>query len=332
MSHPAASKQVVLCGSIAFDYLMRFPGHFHEYILPEHLNRLSLSFLVDDMRKQRGGVSANIAYNMGLLGARPLLFGTAGKDFGDYRRWLEDHGVDTRGVRVIEDRFTASFFVTTDLDNRQIASFYAGAMGAADLLSLHDLDREAIEFVVISPNSVEAMAKAVRECKQLGIPFVYDPSQQTVRLEKQDLLDGIHGSLMLIVNDYELELIEKKTGLTSAEIAAETHHLIITRGEEGVTIIVDGHTHHVPAARTGQVADPTGSGDAFRGGFLRAYLAGVDWQTAGKIGALAATYCIEVVGTQSQSYTHAEFLQRFEQVYGDAAAAAEVLGESRRVS
>jgi adenosine kinase len=320
------SKQVILCGSIAYDYLMKFPGHFNEHILPEHIDRLSLSFLVDEMRKQRGGVSANIAYNMGLLGATPLLFGTVGQDFGDYRQALQAVGVDTSGVTIIEDKFTASFFVNTDLDNRQIATFYAGAMGDAEQLSIADLDRSKIEFVVVSPNSIEAMAKAVRECKELDIPYVYDPGQQTVRLEKDDLLAGLDGSLMLLANDYELSLIEKKTGLTSAEIENLTHLLIVTKGEHGASIITDDATHHVNAVTPQQISDPTGGGDAFRGGFFRAYTAGADLDTAGKIGALAATYCLEAAGTQVQSYSREEFVSRFEGVYGDPAKVKEVLG------
>lgn len=311
------SKQVVLVGSVAYDYIMRFPGHFNEHILPEHLDRLSLSFLVEEMRKERGGVAANIGYTMGLLGARPLLFATAGQDFGDYHEWLERHGVDASGVTVLPDKFTASFFVNTDLGNRQIATFYAGAMGDAARLSLSDLNAENIQFVVVSPTAPDAMAKAVRECKELGLPYIYDPSQQIVRLDKEELLEGIRGSLMLIVNDYELGLIEKKTGLESAEIRALTQHLVVTKGEHGVSILNDG-IHHIPAALTEQIADPTGVGDAFRGGFLRAYLGGADWETAGKVGALAATYCLEHVGPQAHRYTPDEFLLRFEQTFGDA--------------
>ncbi|MCB0077401.1 MAG: carbohydrate kinase family protein [Anaerolineales bacterium] len=312
------TKQIILVGSIAYDYLMRFSGHFNNHILPEHLERLSLSFLVDDMRRERGGVAANIGYTMGLLGGHPLLFGTVGRDFGDYRDWLTRHGVDTGGVVVLQDLFTASFFVTTDLDNRQIASFYAGAMAEAAQLSLEDLNPEHIELVVISPTAPDAMAKAVHECKMLGLPYVYDPSQQTVRLTKEELIDGIDGSLMLIVNDYELNLIEKKTGLESAEIHAMTHNLIVTRGEHGITILNDG-MHHIPAALTENIVDPTGVGDAFRGGLLRAYVGGADWTIAGKVGALAATFCLENVGTQGHHYTIEEFILRFEQLYGGGA-------------
>jgi adenosine kinase len=320
-------KQVVIIGSVAYDYIMQFPGHFNEHILPEHLDRLSLSFLVDDMRKERGGSGANIAYSMGVLGERPLLFATVGQDFGDYREWLEAHGVDTSGVTTLNDKFTASFFVNTDLGNRQIATFYAGAMGQAARLSLHDLNVDNIEFVCISPTAPDAMAKAVRECKELGIPYVYDPSQQTVRLSKEELLEGIEGSMMLIVNDYELTLIENKTELTSAELHALTGTLIITRGEHGLTIL-DDKAYHVPAALTDTIGDPTGLGDAFRGGLFRARVGGADWETAGKIGALAATYCLESFSPQAE-YTHDEFVVRFEEVYGDAEPVrALLLGET----
>jgi adenosine kinase len=317
-------KQVVLVGSVAWDYIMRFPGHFNEHILPEHLDRLSLSFLVDEMRKERGGVAANIGYTMALLRSRPLLFATVGQDFGDYREWLEQQGVDTSGVLVIEDKFTASFFVNTDEGNRQIATFYAGAMGDAGKLSLHDLNADMIEFVIISPTAPDAMAKAVRECKELGIPYIYDPSQQTVRLSREELLEGIQGSLMLIVNDYELNLIEKKTGYESAEIHAMTGALVVTRGEKGLTILND-RLYQIPAALTDSIVDPTGVGDAFRGGFLRAYAGGAGWETAGQIGALAATYCLEAMGPQSQSYTIEEFAIRFEEHYGRADRVREIL-------
>lgn len=320
-------KQVVIIGSVAYDYIMQFPGHFNEHILPEHLDRLSLSFLVDDMRKERGGSGANIAYSMGILGGRPLLFATVGQDFGDYGDWLEAHGVDTSGVMTLNDKFTASFFVNTDLGNRQIATFYAGAMGQAARLSLHDLNTENIEFVCISPTAPDAMAKAVRECKELGISYVYDPSQQTVRLSKEDLLEGIEGSMMLIVNDYELTLIENKTELTSAELHAMTGTLIVTRGEHGLTILND-ETYHVAAALTDTIGDPTGLGDAFRGGLFRARVGGADWETAGKIGALAATYCLESFSPQAE-FTYDEFVVRFEQVYGNAEPVrAILLGEA----
>jgi adenosine kinase len=319
------TKQVVLTGSVAFDYIMRFPGNFTEHILPDQLERLSLSFLVDDMRKEKGGIAANIGYTMGLLGANPLLVATAGQDFGDYRAWLEQNHVDTSGVKVIDGKFTASFFVNTDEGNRQIATFYAGAMGDSAELSLTEIDREKTEFVVVSPASPDGMVKMVRQSKELGIPYVYDPSQQTVRLSAEDLREGIDGSLMLIVNDYELSLIEKRTGWDSAVIARKVATLVITKGEHGATVITRDGVFDTAAALTDTVADPTGGGDAFRGGFFRAYTAGADWTTAAQIGSLAATYCLEQVGTQAHTYTIPDFIARYARYYGDTGKVETVL-------
>lgn len=312
----SSEKKVVCIGSIAFDCLMQFPGDFREHILIEHLDRLSVSFLVDEMRREHGGVAANIAYTMALLGSKPLLFGTVGRDFGDAARRLEALGVDTSGVLEIEDKYTASFFVSTDEGNRQIAMFYAGAMADADRLTLTDLALDTVQLVIISPTAPAAMAKAVRECLDLGVPYVYDPSQQIVRLSAEELLEGIRGSTMLIVNDYELGLIERKTGKESAELRAMTGTLIVTRGEKGVSILGPDFVQ-VPAVRAREEVDPTGIGDAFRGGFLAAYSKGADLKTAAEVGALAATWCLETIGTQNHFFTLEEFISRSDEAYGN---------------
>ena len=190
---------VIVTGSIAFDYIMSFPGRFVEHILPEQLEHLSVSFLVDEMRRQYGGTAPNIAFNLALLGERPRVMGTAGQDFCEYRTWLEQHGVDTSLVREEADLFTASFFVSTDLDGNQIASFYTGAMARARELSL--VDNEA-DLITVSPNDPEAMVKYPAECQELGLPYLYDPSQQIVRLSGEDLKAGLEGCDLLVVNEY----------------------------------------------------------------------------------------------------------------------------------
>lgn len=319
------APSIVLAGSIAYDYIMFFPGHFSEHILPEHIDRLSVSFLVDSMRKERGGVATNIAYTLALLGEQPTVMATAGQDFGDYQATLEASGVDTSAVKIIDNEFTASFFVSTDRANCQIANFYTGAMAYAGELSFADLDYLQIRLAVVSPTDPRAMAKYVRECRELGITLLYDPSQQIIRLSAEELLAGIDASELLVVNDYELGMIEKKTGLTSAEIRTMVRTLVVTRGEHGSTIINNGEAYHIPVVPATRIADPTGVGDAYRAGFIKGYLHGADWEICGRLGALTATYSLEQVGPQNHAFTRDEFLARYEENFGPAPMVARLL-------
>ena len=228
---------IIVTGSVAFDYLMSFPGRFSEHILPEQIHQVSLSFLVDSMHKQRGGCAPNIAYTLALLGERPTVMATVGQDFGEYRAWLESVGVDTSATIEVEDEFTSSFFVNTDQANNQIASFYIGAMGKADRLSFHDLVHEKVDVAIISPNAPAAMVKYARECQELGVPYIYDPSQQIVRLSGDELLAGTRGARLLIVNEYEFGMLKNKTSLSDDELLAQPEITIITLGEEGNGLI-----------------------------------------------------------------------------------------------
>ena len=309
---------IIVTGSVAFDYLMSFPGRFSEHILPEQIHQVSLSFLVDSMRKQRGGCAPNIAYTLALLGERPTVMATVGEDFGEYRAWLEGIGVDTSATVEVEDEFTSSFFVNTDQDNNQIASFYIGAMGKADTLSFHDIDHKSIDIAIISPNAPVAMTKYARECQELSIPYIYDPSQQIVRLSGHDLLEGARGSQVLIVNEYEFGMLKNKTGLSGEELLTQPEVTIITRGESGSTIYVEGQVLKIPGVPPSHLAEPTGVGDAYRGGIIKGMLRGYRWETTGRIAALAATYVLEQHGTQSHSYTLSEFVERYRQAFGDA--------------
>ncbi len=307
---------LVLTGSIAFDYLMTFPGRFRDHILPDKLDRLSLSFLVDHMVIQRGGIAANIAYTLGLLQERPRVMATVGEDFEEYRAWLEDHGVDTSPIKTIPGLFTASFFVNTDEINAQIASFYTGAMARASDLRFADLEPKP-DLTLISPNDPEAMVQYVEQCRDLEIPYLYDPSQQIVRLNAADLQAGIEGSLGLLANDYELGLIVEKTGLNLEDIGKWVEYSIITCGEYGIYIHSKDEKIHIPAINPQVVVDPTGVGDAFRGGFLKGFLNDLDLETCGRMGALAATYCIEAKGTQGHSFDLPIFIQRYREHYED---------------
>lgn len=309
---------IIVTGSIAFDYLMSFPGRFTDHLVAERVGKVSLSFLVDEMRRVRGGCAANIAYNLGLLGERPSMMATAGQDFESYRTWLEEHGVDTSLTRTIPEVFTASFFVNTDLDQNQIATFYTGAMAFARELSFHDLTQRP-DLVIISPNDPKAMDKFAKECKDLGIPYIYDPGQQVVRVGADSLRLGLDGADILILNDYEFELLKTRTGLTDTQIrSAVKRAVIITRGADGSDIWADKRVT-VPVFPPLQIADPTGVGDAYRAGLIKGLALGMPWEVCGRIGALAATYTLECIGPQSQHYTLDEFAARYQGHFGEDA-------------
>ncbi len=311
---------IICTGSIAYDYLMSFPGYFKDHIIPDKLDSISLSFLVDSMVRQRGGTAPNIAFNLALLGEKPKLMGTVGEDFDDYDAWLKKNGVDTSLVERIDGVYTASFFANTDLSNNQIASFYTGAMAYAKDLSIKDLDKKEVDLVVISPNDPTAMYKYAKECKELGIPYLYDPGQQVVRSAPEELRDGVQGAQSLFINEYEFELMQKHTGLSAKSIQNEVEFVVVTSGEGGSDIWVKDKHYHIDAVCPKNIADPTGVGDAFRGGFLRGRRLNLDWQTSGQMGSLAATYCMENRGTQNHSYTHEEFVQRYRQTFDDQGA------------
>ncbi len=314
-------KTVVVTGSVAYDYLMSFPGKFQDVIVPDRLHRLSVSFLVDEMRKVRGGVAPNIAYNLALLGATPAVLASAGADASEYRDWLRSEGVDVSGMVIHKDIFTASFFVSTDTEQNQIATFYAGAMARAASLSFSSLEHLGIALAVISPNDPAAMGAHARECRKMGIPFVYDPSQQLARLTREEILEGLEGAEILIGNEYEFGILEKKTGLSETELLARVPVVIITRGAEGSTIALRGGTSEAPqgavtmrvpaAAVRGEAVDPTGVGDAFRAGLIAARLRSLPWSVSGRVGAVAAVFALESLGPQPERYTAEAFVARY---------------------
>ncbi|HZU87371.1 MAG TPA: carbohydrate kinase family protein [Anaerolineaceae bacterium] len=308
---------VICTGSIAYDYLMTFPGYFKDHILAEHLDKLSLSFLVDSMVRQRGGTAPNIAYSLALLGETSYLVGTVGEDFEDYRAWMEKNGVNTEYTRVIPGLFTASFFANTDRSNAQISSFYPGAMAEAGRIHMSEMVKLNPELVVISPNDPGAMHQYALECSELGLPYLYDPSQQIVRMSAEQLRFGAEHAHCLFVNDYEYQLLQKHTGLSEDDLLKNMRFMVVTLGKDGANIYADGHCYHTPVVPPQEILDPTGVGDAFRGGFLRGLRLGLGWETCGKMGALAATYCLEQRGTQSHHYLISEFIARFRQHFDD---------------
>jgi adenosine kinase len=305
---------IVVTGSIAYDYLMSFPGKFTEHFLPEHMNRVSLSFLVDTMDKRRGGCAPNIAYTLALLGERPLLMATAGEDFGEFRQWLDAAGIDTSLAKQIPGKFCASFFCSTDQDNNQIASFYTGAMADAGQLSFRSVPD--CGYAIIAPNDPGAMVQYAEECRTLGIKFIFDPGQQCARMSGGELREGVNGAAIVIVNDYELELLRQKTGLSEADILVEAGALIVTRGEEGSSVLTRGGRVDVAAVAPHRIVDPTGVGDAFRGGLLKGLAVGLPYDVAAQLGSVAATYALEHLGGLSHSYTWDEFKRRYQEHFG----------------
>lgn len=317
--------KITVTGSIAFDYLMSFPGKFTDVLLADQLQNISLSFLVDSMKRQRGGTAPNIAYTLALLGGSPRMMATAGQDFQEYRTWLESHGVDTSTTKAIEDDYCASFFVNTDQAQNQIASFYAGAMAHASQLTFAEYAQDA-DLTIISPNAPDAMRAYAAECKALGIPYIYDPSQQTIRLTGEDLKDGIDGCRMLTVNEYEFSLIQEKTGLSADQIHQMAAGVLITRGAKGSTIAFDGQRYDIPAVPPARIVEPTGAGDAFRAGLMRGMQLGLPWDIAGRMGALASTYVLEQMGTQNHYFTPSEFVARYREHFDDSGALDALLG------
>ncbi|HEY3202822.1 MAG TPA: carbohydrate kinase family protein [Thermoanaerobaculia bacterium] len=318
-----AAGRIVVTGSVAFDYLMTFPGHFTEHLIPDRMSRLSVSFLVDEMRRVPGGCGPNIAYTLALLGERPALLATAGSDAVEYRDRLGREGIDVSGLRLEPDLFTASFFVSTDQDQNQLASFYRGAMARAHELSIRSLDPSTVAFVVISPNDPPAMARYAEECRRFRIPFLYDPSQQVTRLSGEEMTEGFRGAAILIVNDYEFGILAHKTGLTREAMEERVPVLIVTHGPEGSSIFAGDAgggrvTHEIPAAGVEKEAlDPTGVGDAYRAGLLRGLRLGASWPVAGRIGSVAAVFCLEALGPQPPRYTPGEFLSRYVRNFGE---------------
>ncbi|MEU9334611.1 carbohydrate kinase family protein [Streptomyces sp. NPDC048290] len=315
--------RIAVTGSIANDHLMTFPGRFADQLVADQLHTVSLSFLVDKLDVRRGGVGANIAFGMGQLGTRPVLVGAAGADFGEYRAWLDRHGVDTDSVRISETLHTARFVCTTDADHNQIGSFYTGAMSEARLIELKTVaDRiGGLDLVLIGADDPEAMLRHTEECKTRGIPFAADFSQQIARMNGEEIRILLEGAAYLFSNEYEKGLIEAKTGWNDGEILDRVGHRVTTLGARGVRIERVGQDPiEVGCAEEERKADPTGVGDAFRAGFLSGLAWGVSLERAAQVGCMVATLVIETVGTQEYQLRRGHFMDRFTKAYGHEAA------------
>lgn len=316
--------RIAVTGSIATDHLMTYPGRFSASLVADRLDKVSLSFLVEDLDIRRGGVAANICFALGSVGLAPALVGAVGRDFDDYRSWLERHGVDTASVHVSELRHTARFLCTTDADHNQIASFYPGAMSEARDIELGPVATRlgGLDLVLVGANDPEAMVRHTDECRTRGIPFAADPSQQLARMEGEEIRRLVDGADYLFTNEYEAGLTEQKTGWSGDQILERVKVRVTTHGAKGSVIERRGEPAvQVACAQEERKADPTGVGDAFRGGFL----AGLAWdlplERCAEVGSLLAAHVIETVGTQEYALSQSRFLERLGDAYGPDAPA-----------
>ncbi len=315
---------LLIAGSIATDHLMSFQGKFADSLVVEQLDKLSVSFLVEDLEIRRGGVAPNICFGLGRLGLNPVLVGAAGEDFADYRSWLERHGVDCDSVHISESRHTARFVCTTDSTMAQFASFYAGAMSEARLIELGPIVARVGEpdYVLIGADDPEGMLRHTDECRQRGYRFIADPSQQLAFGEGELIRSLIEGATLLFSNEYESHLIESKTGWSGEDVLGLVGAQVVTLGKDGVRVLAKGQDPiEVPALSGVEAIEPTGVGDAFRAGFLAAMEWGVGYERAAQVGCTLAAYVVETVGTQEYSFAPAEFVRRLGASYGDEAAA-----------
>ena len=315
--------KIGVAGSVGLDHLMTFSGKFTDSLVAGSLEKVSLSFLVDSLDVRRGGCAANIAYGMGVLGLNPILIAAVGKDWADYEAWLSRHGVDTSHALVSTTLHTAHFVVTTDQDLNQIASFFPGAMSEARNIELSPIMEKTgrLDMMVISPDDPEAMLRHSDVCRQLGIPFAADPSQQMARMSGDEIKLLIEGASYLFLNEYELALAMQKTGWSDREILERVKYRVVTLGSRGAKVeSAAGEFVQVTCPQENSKTDPTGVGDSFRSGFIAGLAWGVSHERCAQLGALIATYVIETLGTQEYRFTNAQFVERFAEAYGRSAA------------
>jgi len=307
---------IYVSGSMAYDRIMDFPGKFSDHILPDKIHILNVCFTVNGMREKFGGTAGNIAYSLSLLGENPIILATIGKDYETYFKWLKKNNISTEGIKIIDKEFTAGAYITTDKADNQITGFNPGAMKYQSEYNFNNTNPKK-SIAIIAPGNLQDMSEYAKDCKRKGIGYICDPGQSLTAWGKEDLKEWIKGSIMLISNDYELELIMKMTELDKKGLLSLTKTIITTLGEKGSLISIGESDIKIPSAKAGDVVDPTGAGDAFRAGLLKGIATGKGLETSAKMGAVAATYAIENYGTQEHSYTYEEFVERYRSNFGE---------------
>ncbi|MGH8445463.1 MAG: carbohydrate kinase family protein [Solimonas sp.] len=302
----------LICGSLAYDTIMVYSGQFKNAILPDKVHILNVSFLVPQLRRDFGGTAGNIAYNLRLLGETPLPMGTVGHDFAAYEKWLDENDIARTHLKVVPDMYTAQAYITTDLDDNQITAFHPGAMAQADT---QDVTKKGVKIGSISAESREAMLLHAQQFADAGIPFIFDPGQGIPLFNGEEFRAFIEKAAYVAVNDYEAEILMNRTGWTLEQIARKVEALVVTRGGKGSHIYTGGKLLEIPTAKAESLTDPTGCGDAYRGGLLYGLLRGYDWETTGRIASLMGAFCIERPGTQNHRFTLDDFKKRYKKAF-----------------
>lgn len=307
---------ILVTGSLAFDHIMNFPGKFDDHIMPDKIHMMNASFLVEDMKKSFGGTAGNIAYSLSLLGIRTVILGIVGDDFETYKEFLEKNEIDTTYIKQVNNLYTSTAFGITDSKDNQIWGFYSGADKISDHLSILDIERK-IDFGIIAPNNPRAMIKFAREYTQNHIPYLFDPGMQLPWLTGRDLSEAFKGAKIIIGNDYEMSLVEKKTEIALEHLVNKDKIIITTLGEHGSRIVTSGGTINILPARIRSASDPTGAGDAYRSGFMAGYLRDFPMKTCGQMGSVTAAYTVEKFGTTTHNFTTSEFVRRYKENFGE---------------
>lgn len=309
-------KPIIISGSIAYDHIMNFPDSFKHHILPDQIHILSVAFVVEKLQKNLGGTAANIAHTIKLLGGEPLMIGPIGSDDADFQAHWKKHGINTSYIKRIDDVLNASAHITTDKDDNQITAFYPGALNRHEGIDISNVQEHA-NVAIIGPTYKETMIKHAKQCSEADIKFCFDPGQQMPAFTKQELMMLIGQATYLIGNDYEMKLLEDKTGWSTNELFDHVEVVILTLGEQGSVIMTKDERHDVPACSVTSVEDPTGAGDAYRAGFFTALAHGETLKTCGQVGSVAAAYAVEKYGTQNHDFIRQDFADRYEKTYGE---------------
>ncbi len=307
---------ILVSGSMAYDRIMDFPGRFSDHILPEKIHVLNVCFTVNGMAEKFGGTAGNIAYTLTLLGEKPVIVATIGKDCENYFKWLEKNNISTEGIKIITDEFTAGAYITTDKADNQITGFNPGAMKYSSKYEFSNINPKD-SIVIISPGNLHDMMEHAEICKEKGIKYICDPGQSLTQWDRDAFIRWINGSMLLISNDYELDLIMKITGLDKKGLLGLTKTIITTLGEKGSVISNSDADFDIPAAEISDIVDPTGAGDAYRAGLIKGLAVGMDIVISAQMGAVTATYAIENYGTQEHYFTYEEFVEKYKRIFGE---------------